>query len=294
MTIYVLNLVCPDKPGIVAAVSSFLCAQNMNITQSNQFGDADTGRFFMRVGFEKTKEKTKDKANKKQTQTDIEALKSAFAPLGENWAMDWQIYDMAQKPRALILVSKFDHCLVDLLYHTQAATLNMDIVGVFSNHETTRHLVVRENIDFHYQAISAETKSESETYLRRLIDETGAELLILARYMQILSPAFCDNMVGQIINIHHSFLPSFKGAVPYSRAYERGVKMIGATAHYVTSKLDEGPIIAQNVAAVRHDMNVAQMVKTGREVEQTVLIQAVAAHIERRVLLNGHKTVVFT
>jgi len=286
MTDYVLNLVCPDKPGIVAAVSSFLCAQNMNITQSSQFGDADTKRFFMRVGFEE--------ANKKRDRKDIEKLKEAFAPLGEDWAMDWQIYDMAQKPRALILVSKFDHCLVDLLYHTQAKTLNMNIVGVFSNHETTRHLVERENIEFHYQAISQETKSESETYLRRLIDEAGAELLILARYMQILSPSFCDSMAGQIINIHHSFLPSFKGAVPYSRAYERGVKMIGATAHYVTGKLDEGPIIAQNVAPVRHDMDVAHMVKTGREVEQTVLIEAVAAHIERRVLLNGHKTVVFT
>lgn len=285
MTQFILSLSCPDKPGIVAAVSEFLVAQNMNITESNQFGAPETNRFFMRIGFSAV-----------QSKPDVSSLEKSFDAISTSFAMDWQIFDTAIKPKALILVSKFDHCLVDLIYRARVNALSIDVVGVFSNHEDTRHLVERENIPFHYQPVNskqADSKLEAENKLHTLIKETGAELIILARYMQVLSKEFSEQYACQIINIHHSFLPSFKGAVPYSRAFERGVKMIGATAHYVTSDLDEGPIIGQNVAPVRHDMTVEKMITVGREVEQQVLADAVSMHCERRVLLNGHKTVAF-
>ncbi len=283
---FILILSCPDKAGIVAAVSEFLLAQNMNINESDQFGAPETNCFFMRLAFSPL-----------ATPPALADIEKAFAPIGEKFAMDWHIYDAAAKPKTLILVSKFDHCLVDLLYRTRIGALNIDIQAVVSNHDTARHVVEREGLAFHHHPIAAKdktSKKESEQKLHALIKETGAELIVLARYMQVLSAVFCEQYAGQIINIHHSFLPGFKGAAPYSQAFERGVKMIGATAHYVTSALDEGPIISQNTAAVRHDMSVEKMVSVGREVEQQVLAHAVALHCERRVLLNGHKTVVFS
>ena len=282
---FILILSCPDKPGIVAAVSEFLLAQNMNINESDQFGAPETNCFFMRLAF--------SPLSKPPALADIE---KAFAPIAKKFAMDWHIYDAAAKPKTLILVSKFDHCLVDLLYRTRIGALNIDIQAIVSNHDTARHVVEREGLAFHHHPIDAKdkaSKQESERKLHALIKETGAELIVLARYMQVLSAVFCEQYSGQIINIHHSFLPGFKGAAPYSQAFERGVKMIGATAHYVTNALDEGPIISQNTAAVRHDMSVEKMVSVGREVEQQVLANAVALHCERRVLLNGNKTVVF-
>lgn len=283
MTDFVLTLSCPDRPGIVAAVSDFLFNNKMNITESHQFGALETQNFFMRVRFETT-----------ETEMSATALEGGFTPIAEMFEMSWRLYDMSHKPNALILVSKFDHCLVDLLYRTRTGALNMNIAGIFSNHEINRPYAEREGIPFTFFEVNKDTKSESEHLLRKLVSEQNIEFLVLARYMQVLSGDFTADYPGQIINIHHSFLPSFKGAVPYSRAYERGVKMIGATAHYVTANLDEGPIISQNVAPVRHDMTVEKMVTVGREVEQQVLADAIAAHTERRILLNGHKTVVFT
>jgi formyltetrahydrofolate deformylase len=282
MTQYILTLSCDDKPGIVAAVTGFLFNANMNIAESNQFGDPDTGRFFMRVGFTST-----DKNG------DLESLHSDFTAIAEPFGMQWQIHDIFEKTRAIVMVSKFDHCLVDLLYRCRTDMLKMDIVAVVSNHEMTRHLVEREGIPFYYRPVTADTKAAAEAELETLIGEHDGNLIILARYMQILSEDFADRHAGQIINIHHSFLPSFKGSVPYSQAYNRGVKMIGATAHYVTASLDEGPIISQHVAPVRHDMTVNDLVKTGHEIEQSVLARAVAAHTEHRILLNKQKTVVF-
>lgn len=294
MTQFILILSCPDRPGIVAAVSEFLVSQNMNITQSNQFGASETNCFFMRIGFDSV---SKSGGSKNEgSAPKLTYLQQVFEKIAVKFNMEWQIYDTAIKPKALILVSKFDHCLVDLLYRARVNALNIDVAGVFSNHEDTRHLVEREGIPFHVQSVSSDqpkSKAQAEQKLHELIKATGTQVIILARYMQVLSAAFSESYAAQIINIHHSFLPSFKGAVPYSRAFERGVKMIGATAHYVTGDLDEGPIIAQNVAPVRHDMSVAKMVTVGREVEQHVLAEAVSLHCERRVLINGNKTVAF-
>ncbi len=282
MTDFVLTISCPDRPGIVAHVSDYLSQNGMNITESHQFGSPETNRFFMRVGFEAV-----------GAATDLAQLDKAFAPIGVKFDMQAKFHDMAAKPKALVLVSKFDHCLVDLLYRTRVGALHMDIAAVFSNHANTQKLVEQESIPFHQAQVNKETKAAAENEIRELIETHEVELVILARYMQVLSADLARDFPGQIINIHHSFLPSFKGAVPYSRAFERGVKMIGATAHYVTENLDEGPIIAQNVAPVRHDMTVDKMVLVGREVEQQVLASAVDAHINHRVLINGHKTVVF-
>ncbi len=281
---FTLLISCIDRPGIVATVSSFLYETGLNILESNQFGDLKTGRFFMRVAF--TTADPADDVKKKE-------LQDKFKDISEKFAMDWQLFDMNLNTPAIIMVSKFDHCLVDLLYRCRIGTLNMDIAAVISNHDTARELVDREGIPFHHIPVTADTKQDAETQIRKIISETSAELVILARYMQILSSDMTNSYPGKIINIHHSFLPSFKGAEPYSQAYHRGVKMIGATAHYVTPNLDEGPIIAQQVVPVRHDMSVEDMIGAGQEIEQSVMAKAIRAHTEHRILLNEGKTVVF-
>ena len=281
---FTLLISCIDRPGIVATVSSFLYETGLNILESNQFGDLKTGRFFMRVAF--TTADPADDVKKKE-------LQDKFKDISEKFEMDWQLFDMNLNTPAIIMVSKFDHCLVDLLYRCRIGTLNMDIAAVISNHDTARELVDREGIPFHHIPVTADTKQDAETQIRKIISETSAELVILARYMQILSSDMTNSYPGKIINIHHSFLPSFKGAEPYSQAYHRGVKMIGATAHYVTPNLDEGPIIAQQVVPVRHDMSVEDMIGAGQEIEQSVMAKAILAHTEHRILLNEGKTVVF-
>ena len=281
---FTLLISCIDRPGIVATVSSFLYETGLNILESNQFGDLKTGRFFMRVAF--TTADPADDVKKKE-------LQDKFKDISEKFEMDWQLFDMNLNTPAIIMVSKFDHCLVDLLYRCRIGTLNMDIAAVISNHDTARELVDREGIPFHHIPVTADTKQGAETQIRKIISETSAELVILARYMQILSSDMTNSYPGKIINIHHSFLPSFKGAEPYSQAYHRGVKMIGATAHYVTPNLDEGPIIAQQVVPVRHDMSVEDMIGAGQEIEQSVMAKAIRAHTEHRILLNEGKTVVF-
>ncbi|MAV17716.1 MAG: formyltetrahydrofolate deformylase [Candidatus Micropelagos sp.] len=281
---FTLLISCIDRPGIVATVSSFLYETGLNILESNQFGDLKTGRFFMRVAF--TTADPADDVKKKE-------LQDKFKDISEKFEMDWQLFDMNLNTPAIIMVSKFDHCLVDLLYRCRIGTLNMDIAAVISNHDTARELVDREGIPFHHIPVTADTKQDAETQIRKIISETSAELVILARYMQILSSDMTNSYPGKIINIHHSFLPSFKGAEPYSQAYHRGVKMIGATAHYVTPNLDEGPIIAQQVVPVRHDMSVEDMIGAGQEIEQSVMAKAIRAHTEHRILLNEGKTVVF-
>ena len=281
---FTLLLSCIDRPGIVATVSSFLHQAGLNILESNQFGDIKTGRFFMRVAF------TTADPSSDVKQAD---LKEEFKEISDQFGMDWKLFDMNVNTPAVIMVSKFDHCLVDLLYRRRIGTLKMDIAAVISNHDTTREIVNREGIPFHHIPVTSDTKQDAEDKIRKIIADTGAELIILARYMQILSTDMANSYPGQIINIHHSFLPSFKGAEPYSQAYHRGVKMIGATAHYVTPNLDEGPIIAQQVVPVRHDMSVEDMIGAGQEIEQSVMAKAIRAHTEHRILLNEGKTVVF-
>lgn len=292
---YILNLSCPDRPGIVAAVSTFLSRAGMNIKESHQFGDSDSARFFMRIDFATcgTASRTDDDAGR----SDLMSLRTGFNTIAAQFDMNWEIYDSAVHPRVLILVSRFDHCLVDLIYRTERDNLHMDIVGVASNHESADEWVSRAGLLWHYWGDVGSDKGHNrvsrDLKLAELAASQSVELIILARYMQILSSDFIDGFSGQIINIHHSFLPSFKGAVPYSRAYERGVKMIGATAHFVTAALDEGPIITQGVGDVRHDMGVDALVNVGRDIERRVLAEAVRLYTERRVLINNTKTVVF-
>ena len=282
MSEFILNLSCPDRPGIVSAVSSLLFTLGFNIRESHQFGDIETKRFFMRVSIES------GKADNSKSQ-----LESEFNAIARQFDMTWRVHDIADKPRVLLMVSRFDHCLVDLLYRSEIGSLNMTIVGVVSNHEDARERVEAAHVPFHYWPVTPETKLENETKLKKLITTENVELIVLARYMQVLSSEFTSQYPDHIINIHHSFLPSFKGAVPYSRAFERGVKMIGATAHFVTSDLDEGPIITQGVADIRHDMSVNDLIDVGRDVERRTLAQAIKLYTQRRVLRNGLKTVIF-
>lgn len=281
MSNFVLTLSCPDALGIVAAVSKTLTEAQMNIVESNQFGDPNSGQFFMRVAF--SAEGPHGEA----------AFRDLFAKVAETYHMQWDLYDASKKPKTLIMVSKFDHCLVDLIYRTQRGSLKMDITAIASNHEVGREWATNANIAYHYWPGGKEKRPENEAKLKALIDENDIELILLARYMQILSPEIAAAYPGRIINIHHSFLPSFKGAEPYSRAHARGVKMIGATAHFVTPDLDEGPIITQGIEPIRHDMQVDDVVDVGRDVERRTLARAVRLYTERRVLLNGGKTVVF-
>lgn len=278
----VLTLSCTDRSGIVGAVGTFLAQQRCNIVESAQFGDPETRRFMMRVSFERL-----DGA------PDHAALAKAFVPISEHFAMQWRLYDGHTRPRVLLMVSKADHCLNDLLYRYKVGALSMDPVAIVSNHRDTYRLAASYDIPFHHLPVTPLSKPEQEARLWALIEKTGAELVVLARYMQILSDALCRRLEGMAINIHHSFLPSFKGASPYRQAHARGVKLIGATAHYVTPELDEGPIIEQEVARVTHAMNADELSSVGRDVECQALARAVRFHVERRVFLNGPKTVVF-
>ncbi len=277
----VLTVTCASRRGIVAAVAGYLAEHGCNITDSAQFDDQQNGQFFMRVSF------------RSETGATAETLRNGFQPVADAFDMEWAIIDPAHRVRVLLMVSNFGHCLNDLLYRWRIGALPIDIVGVVSNHLTYQKVVVNADIPFHHIRVTPENKPEAEARLLGLVDETGAELVVLARYMQVLSDAFCARMAGRIINIHHSFLPSFKGANPYKQAYERGVKLIGATAHYVTADLDEGPIIEQDTVRVTHAQSPNDYVSLGRDVEAQVLARAIHAHIHHRSFLNGTKTVVF-
>jgi formyltetrahydrofolate deformylase len=277
---YVLTLSCPDQPGIVSAVSTCLFEAGGNILQSAQYGDAQSGLFFMRVLFA-------------ATGRDAAALRRGFEPVAARFAMDWQIHDRSVKPRVLLLVSKFGHCLNDLLFRWSAGQLPIEIPAIVSNHTVFQPLAHSYRIPYFYLPVTPQNKAEQEAKLLELVEREHVDLVVLARYMQILSGEACARLKGRAINIHHSFLPSFKGARPYEQAYGRGVKLIGATAHYVTADLDEGPIIEQDVARADHSMDAAMLATIGHDVESQVLARAVKWHVEHRVLLNGSRTVVF-
>ncbi len=279
---YVLTLSCVDVPGIVYAVSSFLVQHRCSIMQSQQFGDRESGLFFMRVHFESA-----------DPEADVEALRTDFGWVGDSFQMGWQLHDARAPYRVLIMVSRFGHCLNDLLFRYSVGALNVKIVGVGSNHTDFEALTTANGIPFHHIPVTADTKADAEARLLALVDSEGVDLVVLARYMQVLSDDLCKQLEGRAINIHHSFLPSFKGARPYHQAHARGVKLIGATAHYVTGDLDEGPIIEQEVARVDHSLDAEHLVAVGRDVECQALARAVKWHTESRVLLNGNRTVVF-
>jgi formyltetrahydrofolate deformylase len=280
----ILALSCPDRPGIVAAVSSLLFEAGCNILDAQQFDDTAAGRFFMRVVFKRLDEA--------KSQAEIAVL---IAELAKSFAMSFTLRQFAAKKRVMILVSKFDHCLADLLYRWRVDELPMQVTAVVSNHgRETLSSVDLCDIPFHHMPVSKQTKMEQEAQIWRLVQETETELVVLARYMQILSDGFSAKLTGRCINIHHSFLPGFKGAKPYHQAHERGVKLIGATAHYVTSDLDEGPIIEQDVERISHRDTPDDLVRKGRDIERRVLAHAVRHHLEDRIMLNGRKTVVFT
>jgi formyltetrahydrofolate deformylase len=282
---FILKISCPDRPGIVHAVSQFLFNQTANILDSAQFSDTFTSRFFMRVHFAKTSQ-----------ELNLNKLQELFKEIGDSFQMDWELFDAASKPKVLIMVSKLGHCLNDLLFRTHSGYLPIEIAGIVSNHQDFQNLAAGYKIPFHYMPLSSandERKNEQEEQLLKLIDQEKIDLVVLARYMQILSPKVCQKLSGKAINIHHSFLPSFKGAKPYWQAHQRGVKLIGATAHYVTTDLDEGPIIEQGVERVDHAMDPDQLAAVGRDVECMALSRAVRWHAEHRILLNGKSTVVF-
>ncbi|MDO8905717.1 formyltetrahydrofolate deformylase [Hydrogenophaga sp.] len=277
---YVLTLSCPDRPGIVHAVSGFLLEHGGNIEEAAQYNDPDTGLFFMRVQF----------ACVQLTQDDLRLRLKLFA---EAYAMRWSLHALAEPVRTVIFVSKEGHCLNDLMFRWKSGLLPLDIRAIISNHRDFYQLAAGYNVPFHHIPVTAATKPQAEAKQLEIIQGEGAELVVLARYMQVLSNDLCKQLAGKAINIHHSFLPSFKGAKPYYQAHDRGVKLIGATAHYVTADLDEGPIIEQDVARVDHTDTVEDLTALGRDTESQVLARAVKWHSEHRVLLNGHKTVVF-
>ncbi len=279
---YILTIACPDTIGIVAAVSGYLASNGAFITDSAHFGDTLSGQFFMRTVFRHD-----------TSRLSIAAFKDGFAELGQRFGMTWAIHDAARKARVLILVSKFDHCLNDLLYRYRTGALPIDIPAVVSNHPDLERLVEWHGIPYHHLPVTKETKAEQEGRIHEMMDRMHIDLVVLARYMQVLSPEFCRALQWRAINIHHSFLPSFKGAKPYHQAHTRGVKLIGATAHYVTTDLDEGPIIEQAVERVDHTHTPDDLVAIGRDIENLVLSRAIRYHTEHRVLPNGTKTVVF-
>ena len=279
---YILTLSCPDRTGIVYNVSGFLLERGGNIIDSAQFNDAETGLFFMRVLFSISR-----------PEIDGARLRAEFGPLGQEFAMSWQFHDAALKPRVMILVSQHGHCLNDLLYRYRAGNLRMEIPAIVSNHMDFYQLAASYNIPFFHLPVTRDNKAQQETKLMEIVREKTADLVVLARYMQVLSADACRELHGRAINIHHSFLPSFKGARPYAQAHERGVKLIGATAHFVTTDLDEGPIIEQDVARVDHSMDPDTIAAIGRDVECVVLARAVKWHTEHRIMLNSRKTVVF-
>ncbi|MFD6227200.1 formyltetrahydrofolate deformylase [Streptomyces sp. NPDC060232] len=278
---YVLTVSCPDKQGIVHAVSSYLFMTGCNIVDSQQFGDRETGLFFMRVHFEAEPTVT------------VEKLRASFAAIGESFKMDWEIHRSEERMRIILMVSKFGHCLNDLLFRSRIGALPVEIAAVVSNHTDFAELVASYDVPFVHIPVTKDTKAQAEAQLLELVRAESVELVVLARYMQVLSDTLCKELSGRIINIHHSFLPSFKGAKPYHQAHARGVKLIGATAHYVTADLDEGPIIEQEVERVGHEVTPDQLVAIGRDVECQALARAVKWHSEHRVLLNGSRTVVF-
>ena len=278
---YVLTLSCPDKQGIVHAVSSYLFMTGCNIEDSQQFGDRDTGLFFMRVHFSA------------ETPVTVDKLRASFSAIGDSFQMDWQINGADDRMRIVLMVSRFGHCLNDLLFRARTGALPVEIAAVVSNHTDFAELVGSYGIPFHHVPVTRDTKAEAEARLLEIVRDNEVELVVLARYMQVLSDDLCKQLSGRIINIHHSFLPSFKGAKPYHQAHARGVKLIGATAHYVTADLDEGPIIEQEVERVGHDVTPDQLVAVGRDVECQALARAGKWHAERRILLNGRRTVVF-
>jgi formyltetrahydrofolate deformylase len=277
---YILTLSCPDRPGIVHAVSGFLFERGGNIEEAAQYNDHDTGLFFMRVQF----------ACDQLTSDDLKTQLKFFA---EPLQMAWKLHATDQPMRAVIMVSREGHCLNDLLFRWKSGLLPVDVRAVISNHRDFYQMAASYNVPFHHIPVTASTKSHAEVKQYEIIESEGAELVVLARYMQILSNELCHKLAGRAINIHHSFLPSFKGAKPYYQAHDRGVKLIGATAHYVTADLDEGPIIEQDVARVDHSRTVDDLAALGRDTESQVLARAVKWHTEHRVLLDGHKTVIF-
>ena len=278
---YVLTVRCASRRGIVAAISGYLAEAGCNITDAAQYDDLESGKFFTRISFAA------------ETGATIEALRAGFAPVAEAFDMDWGIHDTSGRMKVLLMVSNFGHCLNDLLYRWRIGALPVELVGVVSNHMTYQKVVVNHDLPFWHINVTKENKPVAEARLLEVVEGSGAELIVLARYMQVLSDALCTKMSGRIINIHHSFLPSFKGANPYKQAYQRGVKLIGATAHYVTADLDEGPIIEQDTVRVTHAQNPADYVSLGRDVEAQVLARAVHAPAQHRVFQNGHRTVVF-
>lgn len=282
-TQYILTLSCPNRAGIVARVSTFLFEKGCNILEAQQYDDTESNRFFMRVVF-----------NIVSGAASTEEIRAGFAEIAGDMGLSWQVRDKAEKRRVLLLVSRFDHCLADLLYRWRIGEIPMEITGIISNHprETYAHLDL-DGIPFHHLPVTKATKLEQEAEIWRIFRESGSELAVLARYMQVLSDGLSAKLSGRCINIHHSFLPGFKGAKPYHQAHERGVKLMGATAHYVTSDLDEGPIIEQDVERISHQDTPEDLVRKGRDIERRVLARAIAWHLQDRVLLNGHKTVVF-
>jgi formyltetrahydrofolate deformylase len=279
---YVLLLSCPDAKGIVHAVTGFVLSLDGMVVDSMQYTDASPGVFCMRVHFQLP------------IAAEIDSVRAAFQAVAEHYGMDWRLVDREARRRVLVMVSAHDHCLHDLLYRQQKGSLPMEIVGVVSNHRVAKKLVDDHNISYDYLPITPDNKAAQEKILMRIIERKRVDLVVLARYMQVLSDDVCSRMAGRMINIHQSFLPGFKGAKPYQQAYERGVKLIGATAHYVTPDLDEGPIIEQDVARVSHGLTVPQVAEVGREIETRVLARALQYELEHRVLLLGNRTVVFS
>ncbi|MBY4677201.1 formyltetrahydrofolate deformylase [Marinobacterium arenosum] len=277
----VLTLACDDGKGVIAAVGGSIAEQGGNIIESGQYVDPDNNRFFMRVCFQVDEAVT------------LNDLNSCFEPVASRYGMEWQFHDMAVKPRVMIMVSQLGHCLNDLLYRNSIQQLPMELVSIVSNHETYRRRAEHEDVAFVHMPITPDNKPEQEAKLLQLIEAQQVDLVILARYMQVLSDDLCRELSGKVINIHHSFLPSFKGARPYHQAHKRGVKLIGATAHYVTADLDEGPIIEQDVQRVDHAASADAMVAIGRDTECQVLAKAVKLHLEHRILLNEDRTVIF-
>jgi formyltetrahydrofolate deformylase len=280
---YTLTVTCPAATGLVAAITGFLASNYCYIAEMAQFDDESTNKFFCRINFRL----------EEQAQLSIDEIRAFFAKVAESFNMNWRITSANRPMRVILMVSQADHCLVDLLYRKNKGDLNMEVVCVVSNHATTRPLVERDGIRFVHLPVNKENKAEQETRLLELVEETQAELVVLARYMQILSNSLCEKLQGMCINIHHSFLPGFKGARPYHQAFDRGVKLIGATSHYVTADLDEGPIIEQAVERVDHTYQPEALAALGRDLENQALAKAVKLHIEHRVFVDGNKTVVF-
>lgn len=280
---FVLTVSCPDQVGIVYAVSGAMLQQDLTIVDSQQFGDDVAGEFHLRMHLRRAGESALPLAE----------LSQAFTPVAKQFDMSWDVHDLAVPHRVVIMVSKMGHCLNDLLFRVRTGQLRIEIAAIVSNHEDFRSLAQWHGVDFHHIPVTKDTKLAAETSLRSVIQKSGADTIILARYMQVLSEQLCADYSGQIINIHHSLLPSFKGAKPYTQAHERGVKVIGATAHYVTADLDEGPIIEQDFRRVDHRMSPTELSRVGQEQEAAALSRAVRWHAEQRIILRGHRTIVF-